>query len=80
MTSSMITLVRIISVHAVWRRPHQSHQDDQGGDVDQEPDWLEKVDMGDLVVRHVLHWAKEDEEVCPAGEKSSDNSRVLHSL
>ena len=62
----------------VWGRPGESNEDDQGDDVDEEPDRLEEADVGDLVVRHVLHWAEKDEEVGPGGEESTDNSCVSH--
>jgi len=62
----------------VWKRPCESNEDNQGDDVDEEPDRLEEDGVGDLVVRHVLHRTEKDEEVCPAGKKSPDNSCLLH--
>merc|ERR550532_924683 len=62
----------------VWRGPGESDEDEQGDDVDEEPDRLEEADVGDLVVRHVLHWTEKDEKVRPGGEESTDNSCVSH--
>ena len=47
----------------VWRGPGESNEDEQGDDVDEEPDRLEEADVGDLVIGHVLHWTEEDEEI-----------------
>ena len=61
----------------VWRGPGESNEDEQGDDVDEEPDRLEEDGVGDLVIGHVLHWMEKDEEIRPGGEDATDNSCVF---